>query len=138
MTIAASGWGAGQGSAGPSDDAPELSMDSGRGNTRLEISMQVRVTDLTGANSRSYLSRDLSLDGVFVRTTNPLAIGTKVQLEFVLPRMRTFKLRGQVARTLAAHEVKTPGDAGMGVQFDEIGRVDLTAIQGFLEGHGVR
>jgi uncharacterized protein (TIGR02266 family) len=128
MTMAASGWGAGQGNDAASERAAG----------RLEIAMQVRVTELSGANARSYLSRDISVDGLFVRTTRPLAIGTKVQLEFVLPKLRVFKVRGQVARTLAAHEVTSPGDAGMGVRFDEIAKADLTAIQRFLEGHGVR
>lgn len=120
------------------NDAPDLTLESGRRGERIEISMQVRVAETGSTNARSYLSRDLSIEGLFVRTTHPLAIGTKLQLEFALPRVRAIKIAGEVVRTLGSHEVKTPGEAGMGINFRELKKADSDALRAFLVSHGVR
>ncbi len=119
-------------------DGPEAALDSGRETQRVEFAMQVRVSDGRG-ESRSYLSRDLSEDGVFIRTSRPpAASGDAVQLEFVLPKLKAIKVRGEVASILSAEQVSIPGDAGMGIRFSDLAKADADALRTFLRDRGVR
>ncbi|MEI8254418.1 MAG: PilZ domain-containing protein [Deltaproteobacteria bacterium] len=120
-------------------DGPDVSLESGRRTDRLAISMQVRVVAVDDPHhARSFLSRDLNADGMFVRTTHPMAPDTLVRLEFVLPKVRVMRLEGRVARVISAHEVTVPGDAGMGIEFREMKSTDTDALRRYLADHGVR
>ena len=102
-----------------SGDQPELTYESGRRTPRQEVNIQVRVTVPAGA-AKTYLTRDLSLDGVFIRTAQPLALGTLVYLDFALPRSPMMKVEGRVARALSVDEVGDASRAGMGIQFTRV------------------
>lgn len=103
------------------------------------MSMQVRVTALDLQHHvRSFLSRDLNAGGMFVRTTHPLPPGTRVQLEFVLPKVRALCLEGCVARVTAVTEVAVPGDAGMGLEFRDLKPADAETLRRYLADHGLR
>ncbi len=121
------------------DDGPDVSFESGRRTDRLAISMQVRLTAVADPHhARSFLSRDLNADGMFVRTTHPLPPGTHVQLEFVLPKVRVLRVEGLVARITGVGEVAVPGDAGMGIEFRAMKAADTDALRRYLADHGVR
>ena len=63
---------------------------------------------------------NISEMGIFVRTTEPLAVGTRLTLSFAPPGHEPFKLQGQVAWV---NKLRTNGDnpnPGMGVRFTQL------------------
>ena len=94
-------------------DAP-VSADR-RISTRYEVSWSV---DCVGDDTFLYASMaNISEMGIFVLTTDPLAIGTPLMLSFSPPGHEPFKLAGQVAWI---NKVRPNGDnpnPGMGVRF---------------------
>jgi uncharacterized protein (TIGR02266 family) len=91
-----------------------------RRSPRYDVHLPVRVESPdAGAlvrveyRSRSHFAREyvenLSQGGAFVRTERPLAIGSRLQLEVVLPSGEALGMPGTVAHTR---------DGGMGVRFD--------------------
>jgi len=50
------------------------------------------------------ISSDLSLNGIFIRTRNPLEMGTLITVVLHLPGGSTATLRGKVARVLVTPE----------------------------------
>ncbi len=71
---------------------------------------------------------DLSRSGAFIRTENPLPVGTRVSLRFtvILDELETIEGAGEVVRTVA------PGadhPAGMGVVFTQLTRVSQELIE---------
>jgi type IV pilus assembly protein PilZ len=60
---------------------------------------------------------NISAMGIFVKTTDPLAIGTRLMLTFAPPGYESFKLEGEIAWI---NPVRPDGDnpnPGMGVRF---------------------
>jgi type IV pilus assembly protein PilZ len=95
------------------DEAP-LSADR-RNSTRYEVSWSV---DCVGDDTFLFASlANISEMGIFVLTTEPLAIGTHLMLSFSPPGHEPFKLAGQVTWI---NKVRPNGDnpnPGMGVRF---------------------
>ena len=63
---------------------------------------------------------NISAMGIFIRTTEPLDVGTPVDLSFAPPGYEPFRLQGQVAWI---NRVRSNGDnpnPGMGVRFTEL------------------
>jgi type IV pilus assembly protein PilZ len=63
---------------------------------------------------------NISAMGIFVKTTDPLPIGTRLLLSFEPPGYQPFKLQGQVAWV---NRVRADGDnpnPGMGVRFVDL------------------
>ena len=63
---------------------------------------------------------NISAMGIFIRTTEPLAVGTPVDLAFSPPGYEPFKLRGQVAWINKVNEDGDNPNPGMGVRFMEL------------------
>ncbi len=100
-------------SATTDSDAP-LSADR-RNSTRYEVSWSV---DCAGDDTFLFASMaNISEMGIFVLTTDPLAIGTPLMLSFSPPGHEPFKLAGRVTWI---NKVRANGDnpnPGMGVRF---------------------
>jgi type IV pilus assembly protein PilZ len=67
---------------------------------------------------------NISEMGIFVRTTNPLAIGTELVLTFAPPGHDSFKLAGRVAWINRVREDGDNPNPGMGVRFIELALED--------------
>jgi type IV pilus assembly protein PilZ len=89
-----------------------------RAHDRVPVSWNV---DCATEDTFLYASiANISAMGIFIRTTEPLDVGTPVDLAFAPPGDEPFKLRGQVAWV---NKVRSDGDnpnPGMGVRFMEL------------------
>lgn len=91
----------------------------------------VEIGVYSETNFYSGFSEDISEGGIFVSTYDLRPIGSRVNLEFVLPGGYEVKCSGEV------RWVKDPTDTmevkpGMGVQFEELSDEDLEAIKEFV------
>lgn len=59
-------------------------------------------------------TRDISADGMFIRTENPPAVGQKVILQFTIDGLENVEVAGRVAWV---NTEGNPRDFGMGVKF---------------------
>jgi uncharacterized protein (TIGR02266 family) len=102
-----------------------------RENDRAEVAIKVDFV-CEGVSGLAY-TRDLSTDGCFLHTHEPLALGTKLTLAFQLPApgARDVKVEGEVVRLQppTAHRV---GTAGLAVRFTTITAADRGEIGRFL------
>ena len=90
----------------------EVSSDAVRVERRAQVELKVKLVH-EGAQ-RKELVADLSPGGAFVRSWNPLPVGSKVQLSLRLPlSLLALELEGQVAWVKLAGE-----HPGMGVEFE--------------------
>jgi type IV pilus assembly protein PilZ len=89
-----------------------------RTHDRFEVTWAV---DLVADDTFLYASiANISQMGIFVKTTDPLAVGTKLMLSFSPPGHESFKLEGAVAWV---NKLKPGGDnpnPGMGVKFIDL------------------
>jgi type IV pilus assembly protein PilZ len=97
-----------------SDSEPPASVDR-RISARYEVTWAV---DCVAEDTFLFASlTNISEMGIFVRTTEPLAVGTRLTLSFAPPGHEPFKLQGQVAWV---NKLRANGDnpnPGMGVRF---------------------
>ena len=109
--------------------APHLFPDSFNRRTSPRIALGVPVSYRAGPTIAGAVTLDIGKGGIGIRTINPLAIGTFVQVKFRLP--------GGEADIEASGRV-TWGDrkVGMGVQFERIAGADQTAVDAFVDGRG--
>ena len=94
----------------PADSAAER-----RVHDRFEVTWSV---DCVADDTFLYASiANISEMGIFVRTTEPLMMGTKLLLSFSPPGHEPFKLEGQVAWINRLRENGDNPNPGMGVRF---------------------
>lgn len=102
-----------------------------RENDRAEVAIKVDFV-CEGVSGLAY-TRDLSTDGCFLHTNEPLALGAVLSLAFQLPApgARDVKVEGEVVRLQppAAHRA---GTAGLAVRFTTITAADRGEIGRFL------
>ena len=102
-----------------------------RENDRAEVAIKVDFV-CDGVSGLAY-TRDLSTDGCFLHTNEPLALGAALSLAFQLPApgARDVKVEGEVVRLQppAAHRA---GTAGLAVRFTTITAADRGEIGRFL------
>jgi type IV pilus assembly protein PilZ len=99
-----------RGSIPPPDSAAER-----RVHDRFEVTWAV---DCIADDTFLYASiANISEMGIFVRTTEPLVIGTRMLLTFAPPGHEPFKLDGQVAWVNRVRENGDNPNPGMGIRF---------------------
>jgi type IV pilus assembly protein PilZ len=67
---------------------------------------------------------NISAMGIFVKTMEPLAVGTELDLTFAPPDVEPFKLRGKVQWVNPLREDGDNPNPGMGVQFLDLSNED--------------
>lgn len=96
----------------------------------LKILVDYRSKDLF----RSDYASNISGGGIFIQTTNPLPIGTILELQLAFPDIpRLIKITGKVlwVREYGKEEIAVPG---MGIQFLDLKREDKAFIQMLVKG----
>ena len=80
-----------------------------------------KIEYATGGQIYRGISSDLSLNGLFIRTRNPLEIGTLITMLLHLPGGLTATLKGRVARVLVTHDGTSAVSIrnGMGIEIIE-------------------
>jgi type IV pilus assembly protein PilZ len=96
----------------PTEGAP---VPSRRAEERIEVTWAV---DCKSEDTFLYAYiTNVSAMGLFVRTDQPLAIGTRLHLSFSTDGARPFELLGEVAWINPHHEVGRNLNPGMGIRF---------------------
>jgi hypothetical protein len=94
-----------------------------RGATRYNFGAIAEVVDLDERGEVVSLTRDLSLSGVFVKTTTPLPTGTRVRVR-ITHSGAEFAAIGNVTGNVTA--------TGMGIFFTEIEANDRAILEKWL------
>lgn len=84
------------------------------------VPMGVPVSYRSGQTIATAVTLDIARGGLAVRTLNPLAAGSLVELKFRLPGRSEIEVRGRV--------VWSDRKSGMGIQFDRVSPADQRAI----------
>ncbi|HEV3190405.1 MAG TPA: TIGR02266 family protein [Polyangiaceae bacterium] len=89
--------------------------DERRSHDRFEVEWAV---DCVADDTFLYAAiSNISAMGIFVRTTDPASVGTRLMLAFEPPGYESFKLEGQVAWINAVRPDGDNPNPGMGVRF---------------------
>src|SRR5580658_11069080 len=111
-----------QGHGAALSEPPSSRRDERRSHDRFPVEWAV---DCVAEDTFLYASiTNISAMGIFVRTTDPLAIGTRLVLSFAPPGHEPFKLEGVVAWV---NKVRPGGDnpnPGMGMKFIDLALED--------------
>lgn len=96
-----------------------------------------RATVVSGAVSHICFATMLSEKGVYLRTVNTLAAGTKVKLSLDLPSTRPLNFEAEVIYEVKQTGVKQAGTTGpgMGLKFSNITDEVRAGIRRFIESH---
>jgi type IV pilus assembly protein PilZ len=104
------------------DPDPMPRRDERRSHDRFDVEWAV---DCVAEDTFLYASiTNISAMGIFVKTTDPLAIGTRLVLSFAPPGYQPFKVEGEVAWI---NHLRPDGDnpnPGIGVRFVNLGPDD--------------
>lgn len=104
----------------PPRDRPSNAPDSGdrRSSERIDVTWSV---DCETDDTFLYAAiTNISEMGIFVRTTDPLPLGTRLLLRFSPPGMGDFTLSGQVQWVNPVRALGDNPNPGMGVRFLEL------------------
>ncbi|MCL2450585.1 MAG: TIGR02266 family protein [Polyangiaceae bacterium] len=99
----------------PEDGAAESGQGERRSHDRFDVEWAV---DCVAEDTFLYAAiTNISAMGIFIKTTDPLAIGMRLMLTFAPPGNESFKLEGEIAWI---NPLRSDGDnpnPGMGVRF---------------------
>ena len=112
----------------PPRDPPSLPPDGPerRASDRFDVTWSV---DCTTEDTFLYAAiSNISQMGIFVRTTEPLAIGTRLSLRFAAPEAGTFDLQGVVSWVNPVRENGDNPNPGMGIRFLDLSPDDRERI----------
>ncbi|MBI5100561.1 MAG: PilZ domain-containing protein [Nitrospirae bacterium] len=100
---------------------------------RSEIRFVRRLETEFSAEGKNYrgISSDLSLNGLFIRTTHPFSPGTRVEILIHLPEGPASKLKGIVRRALKNPTPVSTLKNGMGIELVEKDDVYNNFIQAY-------
>jgi type IV pilus assembly protein PilZ len=100
----------------------EIPASNRRSFDRFEVTWAV---DCVASDTFLYAAiSNISQMGIFVRTTDPLVVGTRLILSFAPPGHEAFKLEGSVAWVNKVRENGDNPNPGMGVKFTALAPED--------------
>lgn len=77
---------------------------------------------------------NVSVGGMFIRTGDPLPVGSRFRLRFKVPEYaKIIETFGEVRWSMPPAEA-SPMHPGMGIQFDDLKANDLALVQALLTG----
>lgn len=100
-----------------------------RAQERQEPTGRIEVTCATWEQYEAVYVRDLSTGGMFVRSRNPLEVGSVFDMALRLPDGGTIPLRARVKHTVPADSGKPPG---FGVEFLDVDARRLAVLERLL------
>ena len=99
-------------------DATDVAAEDRRNFDRYEVEWAV---DCVASDTFLFASiTNISEMGIFVRTVEPLRVGTKLRLAFAPPGAESFKLEGAVAWINPVRENGDNPNPGMGIRFIDL------------------
>lgn len=105
-----------------------------REHQRVDTNLSVQVRSPDGRRATSEKIRNISLGGVFIEMKDPLAFGTDIDLEFMLPDgKRTIRCTGFVVWSTKTSPDRADGRKGIGVRLMGIGVQEMRVLNKFIE-----
>jgi CheY-like chemotaxis protein len=87
----------------------------------------------SGSHSGQAFSRDLSLNGAFLKTDMSVHAGTRLDLRFRLPGTADeIRCRAAVVRATSTHEAHAGQMRGFAIEFDEMAEADMERLAQFI------
>jgi len=78
---------------------------------------------------RTYVSRNISCSGAFLNTSNPLTVGTKLDLVILLSQDKFgTKRKDERVKIMTMGMVVRTNELGMAIEFDKLYKMSMTAI----------
>jgi uncharacterized protein (TIGR02266 family) len=115
-------------------EKPHVTTVSRREHNRVSTSISVKVRSPDGRRATTEQIRNISLGGVFIEMDSPLAFGTDIELEFVLPvEARSITCKGFVVWSTKTSPERGGGLQGIGVRLMDIGVRDMRTLNEFIE-----
>jgi uncharacterized protein (TIGR02266 family) len=105
-----------------------LTPGSRRKHVRINLSMKVHV--IHNGTTSELFSSNLSLAGICLRTPEPFAVGSKVELSFPLEGGSHIRVKGIVIHAKSGIAKHHPG---MGVEFTEVGDYERKIISTLMK-----
>jgi len=99
------------------------------------VPVQIQIQYQTADGFFQDYIRNLSLGGIFIETSKPLPMNTKLRVEFRLPEMSAaISADGIVVHTFRLGQVKNPTVSGMGIRFSELEPSSKQMLESYLRG----
>jgi type IV pilus assembly protein PilZ len=96
------------------------------------VPLRIRIQYQTADQFFQDYIQNLSVGGIFIETSTPLKVGTRLKVQFCLPEMEKEILAdGVVVRRVDLH-TKDPRLAGMGIQFSELTSGDKLVLDEYI------
>ncbi|MBZ0119683.1 MAG: TIGR02266 family protein [Sandaracinaceae bacterium] len=106
--------------------------DDRRQHTRVPIALKVEYKRLNSFFAD--YTKNISRGGTFIRTKNPLAIGTEFLFQLQIPNLEEpLTLRGKVQWVVHEHEATEAQEPGMGIGFVWESEADRDRIENTVE-----
>jgi type IV pilus assembly protein PilZ len=102
-----------------------------RTNRRLPIRVMVEYE--TTEDFLIDYTANVSIGGMFIKTSKPLTLGTRFRIRFRLPNRSKPIESYAIVRWSVSPEKAGCMEAGMGVQFEELGRRDFTYVEEMVQ-----
>lgn len=93
----------------------------------------VRVKFKDKKQFRTCYAKDISNNGIFLRTNTPLPVFDKVTVVLELPTGQTVELHGEVVHAISVEKASTGAAPGMGVQFGDLTPEKRALLEEYLE-----
>ena len=103
---------------------------------RLPVEIQIQYETADGF-FQDYI-RNLSLGGIFIETSKPLPMHTKLKVQFSLPDMGApIVADGVVVHTLRVGQPRNPSLSGMGIRFSDLEPSSKEMLESYLQVRGL-
>lgn len=96
------------------------------------VPLHIRIRYETADRFFEDYVRNLSSGGIFIETSRPLKVGTRLRVQFCLPRMsRDIVADGTVVRKVDVGAAG-PATGGMGIQFSDLKSEDKMSLDAYV------
>lgn len=100
----------------------------------LRIPVMLKVDYKIGSKAYTGFSANMSIGGLFMNVNKPCEIGSKINMQFMLPGVTTpVSLEGRIVRVSTPLQPNNGALPGLGIQFSEIAKTNKELLDSFLK-----
>ncbi len=98
------------------------------------VPVRIRIQYETADRFFEDYIRNLSLGGIFIETSKPLPVHTKLKIQLCLPEMKDpLVVDGVVVHTLRVGKQVAPSVSGMGISFSALDNQSRLLLEDYLQ-----
>ena len=102
------------------------------------VPVRIRIQYRTADKFFQDYIQNLSVGGIFIETSNPLSVGTKLKVQFSIPDLEDpITADGIVVHKLHVGHTGNPPAGGMGIKFAEIDTKSRELLEGYIQEKGL-